>query len=56
MTLEQICLQYGLEPEAAIQALQAEGITAEPDMTMRQIADQHNLHPSRLREILLPNG
>lgn len=56
MTLEQICQQYGLDPEAAIQALQAEGITAEPDMTMRQIADQHNLHPSRLREILLPNG
>lgn len=54
LTLRQVCEQNGLDPAQAVQRLHVEGITAEPEMTMRQIADLHDLHPSQLREILLP--
>lgn len=52
MTLGEVCQQAGLDPDKAVGILKEQGITAEPDMTMRQIADQHGLHPSRLREML----
>jgi hypothetical protein len=53
MTLREVCQQAGLDPEMAVQILKDKGITAEPDMTMRQIADRHGLHPSQLREKLI---
>lgn len=52
MTLREVCQQSGLDPEKAVGILKEQGITAEPDMTMRQIADQHGIHPSQLREML----
>jgi hypothetical protein len=52
MTLREVCSQSGLDLETAVQTLKDKGITALPDMTLRQIADQHGLHPSQLREML----
>ena len=53
MTLQQVCEQYGLDVDAAIRMLEEEGIEVEAGMTMRQIADRHNLHPSQLRSMLV---
>ena len=52
LTLREVCQQSGLDPDKAVGILKQQGITAEPDMTMRQIADQHGVHPSQLREML----
>lgn len=53
MTLRQVCEQYGLDLDSAVQTLKAEGIAAEAEMSMRQISDTQGVSISRLREILL---
>ncbi len=52
MTLADYCRQEGLEPAKAIEIFRNRGLTVQPDMTMRQIADLAGVHPSQLREML----
>lgn len=51
-TLAEYCRQEGMEPAKAIEFFQSRGLTVQPDMTMRQIADLAGVHPSQLREML----
>ena len=51
-TLKQACEEMGIEPEKAILALKAAGIEATTGMRTREIADQNNMHPSQIRQIL----
>ena len=51
-TLKQACEEMGIEPEKAIIALKAAGIEATTGMRTREIADQNNMHPSQIRQIL----
>ena len=51
-TLEQACQEFGIEPEKAIKALKAANIEAAGNMRIREIADQNNMHPSQIRQIL----
>ncbi len=51
-TLKQACEEMGIEPEKAIMALKAAGIEVTTDMRTREIADQNNMHPSQIRQIL----
>ena len=51
-TLKQACEEMGIEPEKAIMALKAAGIEATTGMRTREIADQNNMHPSQIRQIL----
>ena len=51
-TLKQACEEIGVEPEKAIEALGASGTKATTDMRIREIADQGNMHPSQIRQIL----
>ena len=55
MTLREVCLEYGIEVESAVESLRQEGITAQADQTLRQIADQNGIHPSQIRQILSLN-
>ncbi|MEN8126259.1 MAG: DUF4405 domain-containing protein [Planctomycetota bacterium] len=51
-SLKQACEEIGIEPEKAIEGLKAAGIEAAVDMRIREIADQQNIHPHEIREIL----
>lgn len=51
-TLEQACQEMGVEFEKAITALKAANIEATKNMRIREIADQNNMHPSQIRQIL----
>jgi hypothetical protein len=51
-TLKQACEEMRIEPEKAIMALKAAGIEATTGMRTREIADQNNMHPSQIRQIL----
>ena len=49
---KQACEEIGIEPEKAIEALKAAAIEASANMRIRKIADENNVHPSQIREIL----
>ena len=51
-TLQQACEEIGVEPEKAIEALKTAGVEATADMRIREMADQGNMHPSQIRQIL----
>ena len=51
-TLKQACEEFGIEPARAIEALKAANIEAAENMRIREIADQNNMHPSQIRQIL----
>lgn len=50
-TLAQACEEFGIEPETAIEALEAAGFQATENMRIREIADHNNTHPSQIRQI-----
>jgi hypothetical protein len=52
MTLAQYCEQAGIELESALEKLSQAGITATETMTLRDIADSGNLHPSAVADLL----
>ncbi len=52
MTLRQYCDQAGLDLGKSIEKLQAAGLKAASDMTLREIADLANRHPSEVRDLL----
>jgi hypothetical protein len=52
ITLADYCRQEGLDAAKVIDKLKSQGLSAKPEMTMRQIADLMEVHPSQLREIL----
>jgi hypothetical protein len=54
MTLKEYCKQMGLDVNAAVQKLKDAGFKASPDMTIRNIADAANAHPSQIRTLLEP--
>jgi hypothetical protein len=51
-TLEQACDEIGIEPEKAIEALKAAGVEAAANMRIREMADQNNIRPGQIRQIL----
>lgn len=51
-TLSQVCEEMDLSPQEAIDILKAAGITASADETIRTIADNNNIHPSQIRQLL----
>jgi hypothetical protein len=52
LTLRQYCDQGELNVETTVAKLKANSIEAEPDTTIREIADNAGLHPSAIRDIL----
>ena len=51
-SLKQACEEIGIDLKKAIETLKAAGIEASADMRIRAIADQNNMHPSQIRQIL----
>ncbi|MDZ7761587.1 MAG: DUF4405 domain-containing protein [Desulfovermiculus sp.] len=51
-TLSDICRQFGLDTAAVITILKNRDITATPDSSIRQIADQHGMEPADVYEII----
>jgi uncharacterized membrane protein YgcG len=52
LTLRQYCEQEGLDVETAVAKLKENNVEANPDTTIREIADNAGLHPSVIRDIL----
>ena len=52
LTLKQYCDQIGLDVDTAIQRLKGKGFQAEPETTIRAIADSAGAEPSQVRTIL----
>jgi hypothetical protein len=52
MTLAQYCEQAGIETKTALDKLHQAGLTATETMTLREIADSGNLHPSAIAGLL----
>ena len=52
MTLEQYCTHAGLDLNKAVEKLRKTGLQATAQMTIREIADSKNLHPSDVRALL----
>lgn len=51
-TLKSACSEMGIDPAKAMEALSAAGIEANSNMSIRTIADEHDIHPSQIRKIL----
>jgi len=51
-TLEEICLQYGINPKMLLQRLASKKIRVTPEMTLKEAAAINNLDPHALYEIL----
>ncbi|MEN6307027.1 MAG: DUF4405 domain-containing protein [Anaerohalosphaeraceae bacterium] len=51
-TLRQFCQDLNLDINTAMETLRQAGITASADQTIRQIADQNNIRPGELRQLL----
>jgi DNA-binding IclR family transcriptional regulator len=54
MTLSQYCDEFGLDLNEAITALNQAEVKADRRMTLREIADAAGLHPSEVRQLLVP--
>ena len=52
MTLEQFCNDIGIQISQAKEKLQRFGLEADNNMTLREIANQTELHPSELARII----
>jgi hypothetical protein len=52
MTLKEYCSEMGLDVNAAVKRLRDAGFKADPDMTIRTIADSANVHPSEIRTVI----
>lgn len=52
MTLQEYCTSAGIEVDAAIEKLREAGLKPSASMTLREIADSGNRHPSEIRQLL----
>jgi len=52
MTLAQYCTDAGIQTEIALDKLRQAGLTVTANMTLREIADSGNLHPSAVANLL----
>ncbi len=52
MTLAEVCQKHSLDESAIIEKLKAEGIKADPNETMKNIANQHETTPYDLLELI----
>ena len=52
MTLNEYCVNAGLDVNVAVKKLQDAGFKASSDMTIRTIADSTGVHPSEIRNLL----
>ena len=52
MTLKEYCGRVGLDVNTAVKKLQDAGFKADPDMTIRGVADTAGVHPSKIRTLL----
>ena len=52
MTLKEYCDEMGLNVNTAVKKLKDAGFKADPDMTMRAIADIAGTHPSEIRTLI----
>jgi hypothetical protein len=52
MTLKEYCTSAGIEVDAAIEKLRQAGLKPSTSMTLRDIADTGNLHPSEIAALL----
>ncbi|MCK4999158.1 MAG: DUF4405 domain-containing protein [Anaerohalosphaera sp.] len=53
-TLKQVCQQASMDLQETIENLKKNNITASGDMTIRAIADAHNIHPSQIKKMIEP--
>ena len=51
-TLEQACQEMEIDSQKALDALKQAGIDCQKKQRIRQIADENNMHPSQIRQIL----
>lgn len=56
LTLKQYCEQTGLDVDTAVQRLKNKGYQAEPETTIRAIADSAGVQPSQVRAIIEASG
>ena len=54
MTLKEYCNEMGLDVNTAVKRLKDAGFKADPDMTIRAIADIAGTHPSEIRTLIEP--
>ncbi|MGH2270481.1 DUF4405 domain-containing protein [Anaerohalosphaeraceae bacterium U12dextr] len=52
-TLRQLCQEFNLDMNTAMDTLRQAGIQASADQTIRQIADENNIRPGQIRQLLL---
>jgi hypothetical protein len=52
LTLKQYCNEISLDVSTAVKRLRDAGFKADPDMTIRAIADSANVHPSEIRTLI----
>jgi uncharacterized membrane protein YgcG len=54
LTLRQYCADLGIDVSAGVNKLKEAGLEANPDMTIRAIADSAGVHPSEIRKVFEP--
>lgn len=54
LTLRQYCADLGIDVSAGVNKLKEAGFEANPDMTIRAIADSAGVHPSEIRTVFEP--
>lgn len=52
-TLRQVCQESNLDINTALERLRQAGIKASADQTIRQVADENNIRPGEIRQLLL---
>jgi len=52
-TLRQLCQESNLDMDKALERLSQAGIRASADQTIRQVADENNIRPGEIRQLLL---
>lgn len=52
LTLKEYCNEMSLDVNTAVKRLRDAGFKADPDMTIRAIADNANVHPSEIRTLV----
>jgi hypothetical protein len=52
MTLKEYCNEMSLDVNTVVERLRDAGFKADPDMTIRAIADTANVHPSEIRTLI----
>ena len=56
MTLKSLAAQWNMETVELIDLLKENNVVAQPSQTLREVADQHGLHPSALVKMIKPEN